>query len=76
MVLLAFGQGRKDHLALMMTLLTLVSVRAANQDPTPDIDAGPGGTYTQFFLDRHPLNGRTSPIWKFRLVTVSSQIPI
>jgi len=42
MVLLAFGQGRKDHLALMMTLLTLVSVRAANQDPTPDIDAGPG----------------------------------
>ena len=45
MVSLAFGQGRKDHLALMMALLTLVSVRAANQDPTPDIDAGPGGKY-------------------------------
>ena len=44
MALLTFGQGHKVHVVLMMTLLTLVSVRAANQDPTPDIDAGPGGT--------------------------------
>ena len=31
---------------------------------------------TQFFLDRHPLNGRISPIWKFHLVTVTSQMPV
>ena len=30
----------------------------------------------QFFLDRQPLNGRSSPIWKFHFATVASQMPV